>query len=98
MAMQHLQEVQPTLTRRALEASEQIVANGGAIAIASLVASPRIIGTDVSSCLQPGPSYLVLLLMEKLFLLRQDVIEFPCRNDDAEIMQLFQQQRLGHMA
>src|SRR5437660_5606329 len=97
-AVQHLQEVQPALAVGALEAGKQVVADHGAITIASLMAGPRIVGADVRRRCQPRRTHLVLLLVEDLLVLGQNAAELSLGNIDAKIMQLLQQQRLRYIS
>ncbi len=96
-AMQYFQEVHPALAVGALEAGEQVVADHGAITVTPLVSGPGIIRADVGRGLKPRCSHLVLLLVERLVVLRQDATELALGNVDAEVMQLLQQQRLRHV-
>ena len=85
--MQDLQKVQSALAVRALKTGKQIVADHGAITVAPLVSSPRVIGADVRRRLQSRCPHGVFLLVESVLPLCQDATELALGYIDAEIVQ-----------
>ena len=61
------------------------------------MAGAGIIHADVRRGFQPRAPHFILLLVEQRFVLRQDAIQLARGNDDAVIMQFFQEQRLRDM-
>ena len=92
-----LQEVEPALAVGALEAGEQLVADVGAVAVVSLVPRPGIIHLHVGRDRQGRRQQLGLLLVEGLGLLGEDAAELAGGDVDAQLVQLLQEQRLGHV-
>ena len=92
-----LQEVEPALALGAGEEGEQLVADVGAGTIVPLVPRPGVVHLNVGRDRQGRRQEFGLLLVKGVLSLGQDAAEFAGRDVDAQLVQLFQQQRLGHV-
>jgi hypothetical protein len=93
-AVHGLQEVQPALAVAALEGREQVVAQGGAIAVVAEVPRPGVVRTDVRRFRQGGGQQLVLFPVKAVFVRGEEAVQLAGRDVDAVLPQLRQQQRL----
>ena len=92
---EQFQEVEPALARGAGEAGEELIADLGAGAIVPLVPRPGVVHLDVVRDRQGRRQEFGLLLVEGRVLLGEDAVEFAGGDVDAQLVQLFQEQRLG---
>ena len=95
--LQQLQKVDPALGLSAGKPGEPLVADIGTVAVAALMAGAGIVGLNIRGGGQSRRLEFGLFLMEGVVPFREQVVELAGRDLDPPIVQLRQQQRLGHM-
>jgi hypothetical protein len=93
---QQFQKVDPALTLRALEPGEQLIADEGAVAVLAVVPRPGVVHLNMIRHLQSRLQQPILLGVEVLVLLREQMVQLTRRYLDAQVVQVLQQQGLGH--
>jgi hypothetical protein len=92
-----LQEVEPALAFRAGEEGEQLITDVGTSTIVPLVPCSSVVHLNIGGDRQTRRQEFGFLLVKDIFSLGQDATEFAGRDINAQLLQLFQQQGLGHM-
>ena len=97
-ALEQFQEIDPALVVGAGEPGKILITNIGTVAVTALMPGAGIIGLDIRGGGQPRRLERGFFLMESLMAFGQQVIELTGGDLKAPVVELGQQQRLGHVS